>query len=118
MLLGYWVIGSDNLKKDYMDILLVYGGYAIKSTLNDPNLSEYDKIQVLESIGAKFRRDVVLIDVLNEISYELNWRTTALSGNILIPQDQAKFKFRIQDLKSEQAKILQEQQDITIKYGK
>jgi RHS repeat-associated protein len=60
--------GSAPNGTDYANQLLKFQGGVVMNTLNNPNLSEQTKATQLEAVGAKFRRDVLIPDHVNQLS--------------------------------------------------
>ena len=60
--------GSAPNGTDYANQLLKFQGGVVMNTLNNSNLSEQTKATQLEAVGAKFRRDVLIPDHVNQLS--------------------------------------------------
>lgn len=116
-----FINGSDSRNpNDYADQLLKYDNGSVLSTLRDSNLSDGEKSSQLESIGSKFRRDVILNDKIDHAQGLLENVQEQLNG-LSDMQDDDLLKQAVKGLVNYWQNAInnykKEQDEITKKYG-
>ena len=98
-----------------------FGGEVL-GTLSNNSLSENQKTSILATLGAKFRRDVLLAGRLQAIDSELNSIRIKMLDNSIVEKPRYEldemYKQQKNMLKNERKSILAEQKEITKKHGK
>jgi len=115
-------IGGRTGQIGYAEQLLNYKNGSLMGILNDPNKTLEQKTKEAESIGARFRRDVLLTESINYYNTQLTTAQTKLSGmaNAVGPGAEPRrdaLKKQIEKYQTKIATATAEQKKITETHG-